>query len=94
MEGDNWWRKIDHSDSKKQKDHDQYDSDEDGEHHKKDSPDKKKVGTATGNHSIPRYGGMGLNDSHYSGYEDPDKKPVKMTEGLKHLQDTRKHRVT
>lgn len=27
-------------------------------------------------------------------YEDPDKKPVKMTESLKMLQDTRREKVT
>ena len=52
----------------------------------KDSPVKKQT--------IPRYGAANEKQSQLPyNYEDPDKKPVKMTENLKMLQDTRRGKV-
>ena len=39
--------------------------------------------------NVPRYGAK----TNYAQYEDPDKKPVKMTESLKILDETRKQRT-
>jgi len=77
---EHWWRRIGQSETKQ----DPRSGDED-EAPKKDSPAKK----------VPRYGASqgGSSGMPYN-YEDPDKKPVKMTETLRMLQETRRGKVT
>lgn len=81
-----WWRRVEQQPSEQKN----ADANQDGNGEKKDSPPGKK--------GVPRYGAG--NAQANSGpimpynYEDPDKKPVKITESLKMLQDTRRDKVT
>lgn len=76
-----WWRRIGQplSEQKEKKEEDNNNNASD----KKSSPKKANV---------PRYGAGGSSLPY--NYEDPDKKPFKMTEQLRLLQDTRKSKVT
>lgn len=42
---------------------------------------------------MPRYKKQEVAKEYYHNYDDPDKKPVKMTQSLKILEDTRKQKT-
>lgn len=67
---ESWWRRIGHSEPKPEL----------AKEDKEASPPKPK--------NVPRYGAQAGNQQQSTmpyNYEDPDKKPVKMTESLKML---------
>ena len=77
--GDSWWRQIGNSEKK---DSQTAQAEEGVASARNNSPNKKAAVNA------PRYGG-----GQSYGYEDPDKKPVRMTEQLRILQETRQGKV-